>query len=114
MHSSYLFSYIGFHFHTCGATAAVPAVAMALSLVGNQTLESREQALHSKRLVTEATTLPANTSQNVWGSERENTQHTIKLKIFLAYLSHLACYEPEKDVCRLANGTTLFTMKQLT
>ena len=56
---------------TCGAIAAVAAVAIALSLVGNQTLESREQALHSKRLVTEANTLPRNTSQKVWGSEGE-------------------------------------------
>ena len=49
--------------------AAVPAVAMALSPAGNQTLESREHALHSKRLVNEANTLPTNTSQNELGSE---------------------------------------------
>ena len=36
----------------------MPAVAMALSLVGNHTLESKEQALHSKRLVNEAIDTP--------------------------------------------------------
>ena len=65
---------------------------MALSLVGNQTLESREQALHSKRLVTEAATLPTNTNQNELGSGEENTKRT-QLRNIVAGLSQLVCRE---------------------